>query len=216
MAMQRTVSRARWLALSGIVAVCAAGSLAACGSDEDLPGVSPDAGDDSAPTGDSSSPSTDGSVDITDAGADVACLDASPDADIDCTGKCGPVKDPCTGAVRQCGGCANALTADGGDAGIRVCNLATSSCIAPKVTCTDLGAECGTVKNSCGEYLDCPDTNPKGCASGKECNPDTRKCRDCQPVTCKDTRHRVWLRLARLRRGHPCQLHRLWGLHGRG
>ena len=54
------------------------------------------------------------------------------------------------------------------------------------MTCTDLGAECGTVKNSCGEYLDCPDTNPKGCASGKECDPDTHKCRDCQPVTCKD------------------------------
>jgi hypothetical protein len=171
----------------GVIAVSGLGSLAACGSDEELPGATPDAGEDSPTNDGATPPPADGSVipDSGDSGSN-ACLDASADVDIDCTGKCGPVKDPCTGAVKQCGGCTNALTADGGDAGPRVCDLASNSCIVPKVTCTDLGAECGTVKNSCGEYLDCPDTNPKGCGAGKECDPDTHKCRDCQPVTCKD------------------------------
>lgn len=109
------------------------------------------------------------------------CADASADAGpVDCTGKCGPVRDKCTGKVTQCGGCTDV----GGEK--RVCDLTSNTCIKPKLTCADLGAECGTVKDSCGNYLDCPDTNPKGCAAGKECDPDTKKCRDCQAVTCQD------------------------------
>ncbi len=78
-----------------------------------------------------------------------------------------------------------ATVADGGTEA-RVCDLTTNTCVKPKVTCTDLGAQCGTVRDSCGDFLDCPDTNPKGCPSGKECNPDTHACEDCETVTCAD------------------------------
>lgn len=170
------------MALLGLAA-----SLNACGSDQDVPPVAQDGGSDGTTppvTGDDSGSSSDAT--LTDASAPNACADASADADIDCTGKCGPVKDPCTGKVKACGGCANAVGADGGDGGVQVCDLSTNTCTTPKTTCADLGAECGTIKNSCGDYLDCPDTNPKGCPTGKECDPDTHKCRDCQPVTCAD------------------------------
>ena len=118
-----------------------------------------------------------------------------PDAavDIDCTGRCGPVRDACTGTVKMCGGCMPFALGDGGvdggvDAGTeaRVCDLSTNTCVKPKVTCTDLGAQCGTVRDSCGDFLDCPDTSPKGCAAGQECNPDTNQCQDCESVTCAD------------------------------
>lgn len=160
--------------------------MSACGSDEDVAQSAPDGGDENVVGGDSGG-TTDTST-TTDAGAsDGSCADADPDASaIDCTGKCGPVKDPCTGHVRQCGGCTPETLGDGGVGPNRVCDLATNSCTLPKTTCTALGAECGTVKDSCGNYLDCPDTNPKGCAAGKECDPDTHACKDCQPVTCKD------------------------------
>jgi hypothetical protein len=189
-------ARFRWISLASIAVALGLGGIAACGSDEDVPAVSPDAGDDDA--GDGSSAQNDGAS-ITDAGTidPSACADATADAEaIDCTGKCGPVKDPCTGVVRHCGGCPNAVLADGGDGGPRVCDLATNRCTTPKVTCADLGAECGTIKNSCGEYLDCPDGPTKGCGPGLECDPDTHKCRECQPVTCKDLGYecgRVWL-----------------------
>ncbi len=185
--MQRN-ARFRWFAIGALLLSggAAGGSLVACGSDEDVANPSPDAGDDGALVVDGTTPASDATTPIDDAGTN-ACADASGDADsIDCTGKCGPVKDPCTGVVKQCGGCSNAVGPDGGDGGVRVCDLATNSCITPKLTCAELGAECGTTKNSCGEYLDCPDTNPKGCAAGKECDPDTHKCRDCQQVTCAD------------------------------
>lgn len=188
MAHRRTSVHARWLALLAMVVLAAAGaSMTACGSEEDVPDGTEDGGQDGGDaTSDDVDATTDDGSPVDDAGADARCLDASPDADVDCTGKCGPVKDPCTGVVKQCGGCSNAVAADGGDGGPRVCDLATSTCVTPKVTCADLGAECGTLKNSCGEYLDCPDTSPKGCAAGKECDPDTHKCRECQQVTCKD------------------------------
>lgn len=163
-------------------AMVAGGVVAGCGSDTSV--------DDGGDAG--SVPDTDGAT-TTDDGAtkpppasDAStlpddCADASADAGpIDCSGKCGPVKDKCTGKITQCGGCQDV------NGEKRVCDLASNTCIKPKVTCTDLGAECGTVKDSCGNYLDCPDTNPKGCAAGKECDPDTKKCRDCQQVTCQD------------------------------
>jgi hypothetical protein len=172
-----------WFALVIAVATASAGGalLTACGSDPEA-GAPPEAG-----AGDEVTitppAETDGQAPPpSDAGADVTCLDADPDADVDCTGKCGPVTDPCTGKTKSCGGCPAAP--DGGAA--QVCDLLTNTCGEPKVTCADLGAECGTVKNSCGEYLDCPDTSPKGCADGKECDPDTHKCKDCQNVTCQD------------------------------
>ncbi len=152
-------------------------AVVGCGSDLVAdPALDSDAAVESGPpTG-----NTDSALPPVDAGVDAACLDASPDADIDCTGRCGPVKDDCSGKTKACGACEPV----GGET--RVCDLATSTCIKPKVTCTDLGAECGTVKDSCGNYLDCPDTTPKGCSGGKECDPDTHKCRDCQNVTCND------------------------------
>jgi hypothetical protein len=115
--------------------------------------------------------------------SDDACVG---DAGVDCTGMCGPVADPCTGKVTQCGGCSPVTGPDGGVVELRVCDLGTNTCIKPKATCADLGAECGTIKDSCGDYLDCPDTTPKGCPAGKECNPDTHKCQDCTAVTCAD------------------------------
>ncbi len=189
MSIERTSRVSRWLAVVGLSTMLGLGVtfFGACGSEPDAPPGAAEAGIDASidvPSIEEASIPPDA---ISDAGADASsCLDSSPDADIDCTGKCGPVKDLCTGKTKQCGGCANRLNVDGGDAGPQVCDLVTNSCGVPKITCGDLGAECGTVKNSCGEYLDCPDSNPKGCAAGKECDPDTRKCRDCQPVTCKD------------------------------
>ena len=134
----RALTRSRWVVLSGALLLAAAigGGLAACGSDEDTPAAQTnDGGEEGGNTTDSNvTPLPDGES-ISDAGADVACLDATPDAEaIDCTGKCGPVKDPCTGVIKQCGGCTNGMTADGGDAGPRVCDLATNSCAAPKRT----------------------------------------------------------------------------------
>jgi hypothetical protein len=117
-----------------------------------------------------------------DAGA--AC---DPDAavDIDCTGRCGPVRDACSGTVKMCGGCAPAALLDGGFEP-RVCDLTSNLCVKPRVTCAALNAQCGTVRDSCGDFLDCPDTNPKGCPAGQECNPDTVQCQACQPVACAD------------------------------
>jgi hypothetical protein len=128
-----------------------------------------------------------------DAGAslDAGALDAGPacdpdaSVDIDCTGLCGPVHDACTGATKMCGGCVPAPTADGGTE-IRVCDLTTNTCVKPKITCADLNAQCGTVRDSCGDFLDCPDTMTKGCPAGKQCNPDTNACEDCETVTCAD------------------------------
>jgi hypothetical protein len=192
-----TTSRGRWLMLLGVSAICGGGTLIACGSDEDVPADIPDGGGDTTVPEGGPQPVVDGEV-LTDAGVDANCGDIAPDAtvEIDCSGKCGPVRDLCTGTVKNCGGCPNAVALDGGDGGPQTCDLTTNSCGAPKTTCLALGAECGTVKNSCGEYLDCPDTNPKGCPSGKECDPDTHKCRDSQGVTCQDLGYEcgsVWL-----------------------
>jgi len=120
----------------------------------------------------------------------------------DCTGRCGPLRNPCTGAiVKQCGGCQAA-----GDGGTTlVCDLESNSCITPKITCADLGAECGRVKNSCGIYLDCPAGDPAvECSAGnpdaglaaQECDPDTKKCKTATAVTCRDLGYecgQVWL-----------------------
>jgi hypothetical protein len=176
----------RWLALvATTIVLVAGGSIAACGNDggDDTGTPNPDSGtfETSTPTG----PTSEGGAGAFDAPSPF-CLDASPDADIDCTGKCGPVRDLCSGKVKECGGCLNAVAPGGGDGGVQVCDLDTNRCTTPKNTCADLGAECGTVKNSCGAFLDCPDGLPKGCAAGKECDPDTHKCRDCQQVTCSD------------------------------
>ena len=62
---------------------------------------------------------------------------------LDCTGKCGPVLDPCTGTTTECGGCAPGVGADGGTAP-RVCNLTTNTCGPVETTCAELGAQCGT------------------------------------------------------------------------
>jgi|GEM_PF-1544498 len=181
---------ARWIVMVTTVAtllIAGGAAIVACGSDEAVPSAEDGGAEGSsvdAPL--TPPPPVDGATPIDAGVVDGACdAAAQADADIDCNGKCGPVKDPCTGKVKQCGGC-QAVTVDGGATEPRVCDLVTNSCIKPKVTCTELGAECGTVKDSCGNYLDCPDTNPKGCVAGKECDPDTHKCRDCQAVTCKD------------------------------
>ncbi|MBN1654972.1 MAG: hypothetical protein JXA30_14480 [Deltaproteobacteria bacterium] len=100
-------------------------------------------------------------------------LECEPEL-IDCINHelCGPVIDHCSGTVYQCGGCSDGL----------VCDLAEHRCVVPRITCEDLGAECGRTKNSCGERLDCG-----GCPDGEECDPDTNTCVPCDTsVTCSD------------------------------
>ena len=88
-----------------------------------------------------------------------------------CDSLCGPVHDPCTGLNLDCGGCATGLA----------CDRDTHACVAPKLTCLDLGAECGRIRNTCGERLDCGD-----CPDGQECDPDTNKCTACTNPSCAD------------------------------
>jgi hypothetical protein len=184
-----------WLRFGGLFAALAIGAAAAqgCGSNGGAPeSPSKDAGGTGALDGTVST--ADGSdMGGDDAGASdaMAFVDSGPVCDpeasvtIDCTGKCGPVTDACSGTVKMCGGCDPAPTADGGTEA-RVCDLSSNTCVKPKITCADLGAQCGTVRDSCGDFLDCPDTNPKGCAAGQQCNPDTHACEGCETVTCAD------------------------------
>ncbi len=86
-----------------------------------------------------------------------------------CTGLCGPIADECLGANVECGGCGAGF----------VCNLVTHACEMPKSNCTQLGAQCGNTRNSCGTRLFCGD-----CPSGQECDPDTNQCVTCANVTC--------------------------------
>ncbi len=88
-----------------------------------------------------------------------------------CIGLCGPIHDPCTNIDTQCGTCAMGMAY----------NLVTHLCEVPKTTCGDLNAECGTIRNSCGVRLSCPD-----CPNGKECDPNTNQCVTCQNVTCQN------------------------------
>ena len=81
-----------------------------------------------------------------------------------CTGLCGTVLDLCSGETFSCGGCGAGLA----------CDVATHTCISPKVSCTELQAECGRIRNTCGTVLDCG-----ACAVGRECDPDTNHCVPC-------------------------------------
>jgi hypothetical protein len=171
------------IAALATTAIAVSGFVVGCGSENTVVDSVADSGADvtTAPVDDDGGP---GLV-LEDAGPPTVtpdeCADASADAGpVDCTGKCGPVKDKCTGKVTQCGGCQDVSGEK------RVCDLLTNTCIKPKTTCAELGAECGTTKDSCGNYLDCPDGNTKGCPAGKECDPDTKKCKDATAVTCQD------------------------------
>ncbi len=106
-------------------------------------------------------------------GPDGGCI--APDAcpAYDCTGRCGPIRDFCSGNTVQCGACP-ALD----DGGSQSCNLVTNTCGPTLVTCSDLGAECGTAQNSCGTLVNCP-----SCSAGMECNPSTNKCVQCRNPT---------------------------------
>src|SRR6478736_104113 len=75
-----------------------------------------------------------------------------------CDSLCGPVHDPCTGLDLECGTCADGLA----------CDRDSHSCIAPKLTCDELGAKCGRIRNNstdCGE-----------CDTGKVCNLAYNRC----------------------------------------
>ncbi|MBX3230157.1 MAG: hypothetical protein KIT84_25010 [Labilithrix sp.] len=186
--MSARTSSSRFLVVIASIFFTGAGLVAACGSDADDGATNGVDGGDGAPgTSSGDPPVNDGGLPpVNEGGVPSECEGIDPDREVDCSGKCGPVRDICTGKVRACGGCPNLEGPDGGDGGVQACDLATNTCTPPKRTCADLGAECGTAKNTCGEYLDCPDGPTKGCADGKECDPDTNKCRDCQAVTCKD------------------------------
>jgi hypothetical protein len=101
-----------------------------------------------------------------DGGADASCDPLSCDA------KCGPVYDPCLQKTIQCGACKEAS---------KVCDIETHQCIVPKATCAALGAQCGSVKTSCGIHIACPD-----CPANQWCDPQTHQCTTCTPVTCQD------------------------------
>lgn len=89
----------------------------------------------------------------------------------ECGSRCGLVRDPCTGKEFQCGDCTSG----------KVCEIETHQCVIPRLTCSELNAECGRIKNSCGERLDCGK-----CPMGQECDPDTNQCVSCQNVSCAD------------------------------
>ncbi|HEY3444888.1 MAG TPA: hypothetical protein VGK67_00935 [Myxococcales bacterium] len=108
--------------------------------------------------------------------ADAACPPMT------CDGLCGPVRDFCTGKVLQCGGCSGGL----------VCELDTHVCMVPARDCTALGAECGAVRNTCGERLNCGDCKDPT----KECDRNTHRCVACTNPTCQDLGYQcgqVWL-----------------------
>ncbi len=89
-----------------------------------------------------------------------------------CGQRCGPVRDFCNGVDIQCGEC---------DAGL-VCSAATNLCGVPEITCSDLSAQCGQIRNSCGTRLNCgacPD-------AGQECDRNTNHCVDCTNPSCSD------------------------------
>ncbi len=99
----------------------------------------------------------------------------------DCTGICGPVLEKCSGKIMSCGGCPSG----------EVCNVDTHLCGKPLITCGDLKATCGLIKNSCGKPIDCGT-----CPVGQECDPDTNTCRACSNVTCQDLGYecgKAWL-----------------------
>jgi hypothetical protein len=188
-----------WFRLGGVCAVLAVASALAegCGSSAESgtavkEGGAGDAGvEDSSLADGTVTPSPEAGPVGDDASGPVVLADSGtpcdPDAsaNVDCTGLCGPVRNACTGTVTMCGVCVAATTADGGTEA-RVCDLATNTCVKPKITCAELGAECGTVRDSCGDFLDCPDTATKGCAAGQECNNDTNTCQACETVSCAD------------------------------
>ncbi|MBK8482735.1 MAG: hypothetical protein IPL40_16480 [Proteobacteria bacterium] len=87
----------------------------------------------------------------------------------ECGQLCGPVYDRCSDRTLQCGGCAIG----------KVCNLVSHECVTPLITCPQLGAECGELRNSCGLFKDCGT-----CPAGKTCNANTHKCESC-PTTLK-------------------------------
>lgn len=101
----------------------------------------------------------------------------------ECGQMCGPVYDRCTGRTLQCGGC----TETG-----KVCNLVTHECVTPLTTCSQLGADCGELRNTCGLFVDC---GP--CLAGKTCNAGTHKCESCPAnLKCADLGFecgQVWL-----------------------
>ena len=173
--MRAHVSRGlNWLRLGGACAiVIASAAMQGCGSSGGSSSQDPGAGD--ASLADGTAPPAEGGPSV-EGGSDAGALDApgfvdvaidagtpcDPDGavDIDCTGRCGPVRDTCSGTVKMCGGCSPAALIDGGFEP-QVCDLTTNTCVKPRVTCADLNAQCGTVRDSCGDFLDCPDTNPK-------------------------------------------------------
>lgn len=163
--LQRGIRLAALAAVGGVVSVL----TIACGSTGE-PGAQPGEPQEAGTVpGEDAQPTADGSVPF-EAGP---FLDAGPciPKPVDCTGKCGPVRDPCSGEVKMCGGCPTG----------QVCDLQAHTCGVPKVKCEDFGAECGQIKTSCGEYKFCG-----SCPAGKECNPDTNKCQAAQTVTCQD------------------------------
>ncbi len=95
-------------------------------------------------------------------------------------GTCGVQSDGCGGTTENCAVCPNGQTCGGG--GVQdQCGGPTCT---PK-TCADLGAECGTVPDGCGNTVNCPP-----CPAGQICGGGgvAYKCGQstCTPKTCEE------------------------------
>src|SRR4051812_21494445 len=78
---------------------------------------------------------TDDAADV-DAATDDGGFDAGCTPSVtSCAGLCGPILDSCTGTKLQCGGCPTG----------QVCDLVQHTCGTPLVSCTQLGATCGSI-----------------------------------------------------------------------
>jgi hypothetical protein len=162
-----------------VLAIFGVASSAACSSGSSLPGSgsggsagapgagSSGGGSGSVTSGESGGPGAVGGGAGSSAGLLPNCEPVYPS----CAGLCGPVSDPCTGAQLDCGGCPADMA----------CDRDSHRCVAPKLTCQDLGAECGRVRNTCGVRLECGD-----CAANEECDPDSNTCVACSQPSCED------------------------------
>lgn len=111
--LERGIRLAALAAVGGVVSVL----TIACGSTGEpgaQPGEPQEAG--TAP-GEDAQPTADGSVPF-EAGP---FLDAGPciPKPVDCTDKCGPVRDPCSGEVKMCGGCPTGQVCDASSSHVR-------------------------------------------------------------------------------------------------
>jgi hypothetical protein len=160
------------LALLGAIlsAACGSGSSAPGGGTAGAPSAGTNGSAGSAGSATSAESGGSGAV-VGEGGATGALLPNCEPVYTSCNGLCGPVSDPCSGQQLDCGICPPDMA----------CDRDSHRCVAPQLTCADLGAECGRVRNTCGVRLECGD-----CPAGEECDPDRNTCVTCSEPSCVD------------------------------